>query len=187
MDDTTYIANYNYALSYLKLNQKEAAIEALKRALSQIPSKEKHGDNVIYLSILSTLAFLVIESKDFTSVAQYVEEGLAVKENHADLLFMKSLLLLDMRRFDEVLESIVHYLLSLEEMDSERFHYKYAHEGALNEVYNNILPTACKYAFEFSRIKEITEQLCKVTQSERFKKAFEVMGKTDRVRVEGEN
>lgn len=187
LKDDSYTANYNYAMSYLKLGQREAALEALKRALSQVPEDEKNKDNATYLSILSVIAFIVIEDKDYAGVARYVEEGLSIKHNHADLLFMKALLLLDEKRFDEMLEALIHYLLSLDETDSDRFNYRYAHEGALKEVYDNLLPMACKYAFEYSKITDITRQLCKATGSERLKKACDAMEKVSSVRSHKEN
>ncbi len=187
MDDKSYVANYNYALSYLKLGQKETAIEALKRALSQVPENEKNEENAIYLSILSALAFLVIENKDFESVARNVEEGLAVKKDHADLLFMKTLLLMNLRRFDEMLETIIHYLLALEEKGAEKFNYGYAHEGAVKEIYNNLLPMAYKCAFEHAQIREIVHKLYKSAGSEGLKRAYDLMVEIDSTRSEKEN
>jgi len=187
MEESPYVANYNFALSYLKSNQKDAAVEALESALAQVPENEKNENNSIYLSIISALAFLVLEKNDFKRVARYVEEGLAVKKDYADLLFMKALLLMDMKRFDEMLETLIHYLLALAAVDREKYDYKYTGEGALKEVYVSLLPVACKNAFEFEKIRDISEQLSKSTGSEWLKKACEVMAKVAEVRSVKEN
>ena len=187
MEESPYVANYNYALSHLKVNQKEAAIEALKRALAQVPGNEKHENNPVYLSILSNLAYLLKDKNDFGTVAAYVREGLAVKKNHADLLLMKTLLVMDMKNFDEMLEALIQYLLAIGDEDRERFNYQYTHEGALKEVYENLLPMACKYAFEFEKMRDITERLYKVNGSEWLKKACEVMDKAAGARSDKEN
>ncbi|MGO9014987.1 MAG: hypothetical protein ACLQF0_08405 [Dissulfurispiraceae bacterium] len=182
MSEKPYKANYDFALSYLKLGQKDAAIEALSMALSQVPDHEKNEKNNIYLSILSTLAFLLVENRDFENAARYVEEGLAVKKEHADLLFVKSLLLLDMKRFDEMLETIIHYLLSVDKGDNEQFNYKYIHEGVMDEIYGTLLPMASRYSVEYAKIRDIVQKLCKATGSERIKKAFDVMTKAETLR-----
>ncbi len=187
MEESSYVANYNFSLSYLKSNQKDAAGEALESALAQVPENEKNGNNPVYLSILLLLAFLGLEKNDFERVARYAEEGLAVKKDHADLLFVKALLLMDLKRFDEMLEVLIHYLLALDAADREKFDYKYTSEAALKEVYYSLLPVACKNAFEFGKMRDITQRLCKATGSEWLKKACEVMDKVAGVRSDKEN
>ena len=126
MEERSYTANYNYAMSFLKFKQKEEAEYALKRALSQVPGNEKNENNIVYLSILANLAFLALERRDLESSARCVEEGLAVKNNHADLLFIKALMLMDIKRFDEMLEALILYLLAIDVTDAGKFNYQHA-------------------------------------------------------------
>lgn len=187
MTVASYKANYDSALSFLKLDQKEPAIEALKRALSQVANDEKLESNTTYLSILAVLAFLSLEKREFENATAYVEEGLAVKKNHADLLFVKSLLLFDAKRFDEMLEVIIHYLLALGEKDTDKFDYKYTHPGALKEIYDALIPTACRYALQYDQIKDVVNKLCQATKSKWLARAYEVMEKAGSIRSKREN
>ncbi|MEW5743978.1 MAG: hypothetical protein AB1805_00870 [Nitrospirota bacterium] len=183
MEKTTpYAANYNSALSFLKLDQKEPAIETLKRALSQVPEADKSEDNATYLGILASLAFLSLEKRESRQAAAYVDEGLTVKKNHADLLFVRALLLVDAQRFDEVLETAVHYLLALQESDAPRYGYRYTHPGALKEVYDTLIPMACRYALQYDQIKDIVDKLWHSTKSEWIKRAHEAMEKAGAAR-----
>lgn len=179
---TPYAANYNSALSFLKLDQKEPALEALKRALSQVPEADKTGDNATYLGILASLSFLTLEKRESRQAAAYVDEGLAVKKNHADLLFVRSLLLLDAQRFDEVLEAIINYLLALGDAAAPRFEYRFTHPGVLKEVYDTLLPTAYRSALQYDGIKAVVEKLCKATGSELLEKVHSVMDGIDETR-----
>lgn len=179
---TPYAANYNSALSFLKLDQKEPAIETLKRALAQVPDADKNENNATYLSILASLSFLSLEKRESEQAAAYVDEGLAVKKNHADLLFVRSLLLLDAQRFDEVLEAVVNYLLALGDGTARQFEYRFAHAGVLKEVYDALLPTAYRSALQHDQIKGIVEKLWKATQSELLENAYNVMNSIDAAR-----
>lgn len=182
MKEGSYRANYDSALSYLKLGLKESALEALERALSQVPHDEVHENNEVYLGILSALSVLHLEMAHGKAAVQYVEQGLKVKRNHPDFLFMQSLFLMDARRYDEMLESLLHYLLAIEEPGVERFNSRYASESAIAEVFNNLLPLAYKNAFEYAAIRGITERLSKVTANKGLMKALEIMTAVDAVR-----
>lgn len=179
MTTESYAANYHSALSYLKLNLKDPARETLKRALSQVSPEEMHEDNPVYLGIVSTLAFLSLEEADFEGACRYVDRGLSTKKNHLDLLFLKSLLLMDQKRYDEMLEAIIHYLLALENVDEAVYEYRYAHDGALKEVYENLLPTSYRCSFQYAQIKELVWKLYEASRNDRFKKAHEIMVQID--------
>jgi predicted Zn-dependent protease len=177
MTTESYTANYQSALSYLKLNLKDPARETLKRALSQVSQDEMREDNPIYLGIVSTLAILSLEQADFEGACRYVDQGLSVKKNHLDLLFIKALLLMDQKRYDEMLEAIIHYLLAKGNGEEGVYQYRYAHEGALKEVYDNLLPTSYRLAFQQNEIKELVRKLSEAARNEWLKKACEVMDK----------
>ncbi len=182
MSVKAYEANYNSALTFLKYNQKDVAIETLKRALSQVPEDERNGNNTIYLSILSVISFLLVEKSAAGNADQYVEQGLAVKKDHADLLFVKALILLDNKRYDEVLEAVINYLLALEEKDILKYDYRYAGYQALKEVYETLIPMAYKASLQYDKIRDIVERLCSVSDNDRLKKARDIMVEIDNSR-----
>ena len=187
MTTESYTANYHSALSYLKLNLKDPARETLKRALSQVSPEERHEDNPVYLGIVSTLAILSLENADFAGAGQYVDQGLSAKKNHLDLLFLKSLLLMDQKKYDEMLESIIHFLLALAEGDKEIYDYRYSHDGALKEVYENLLPTSYRCAFQYAEIKALVQKLSQAADNEWLKKAYDVMVQIDGQRKDQEH
>ncbi len=182
MSVKAYEANFNSALTFLKYQQNDAAVETLKKALPQVPADEINDKNAVYLGILAVLSFLLLQKSEIRDAHQYVEQGLAVKKNHADLLFVKALILLDYKRYDEVLEAIINYLLALGEKDSEKFDYRYIHERALKEIYDTLLPMAYKDASQRDKIKGIVERLCAVSDNEWLKKARDIMTEIDNSR-----
>jgi hypothetical protein len=185
--NSEYEANYRSALSFLKLGIKEQALDCLDRAYAQVPNDKKSGSNTVYLDILDTLAILSFERGEKEKVGKLIGEGLSIKKNHADLLFMRSLLLMDERRYDEMLESIIHYYLSITDDDVALYNYKYVHEGALREVHDNLFPTAYRNAFQHEHIREIIFNLAKTTQNQWLIKACELMASIDKTRSNLEN
>ncbi|MBI3803050.1 MAG: hypothetical protein HY282_04740 [Nitrospirae bacterium] len=187
MTTESYAANYQSALSYLKLNLKDPAKETLKRALAQVSQDDMREDNPVYLGIVSTLAFLSLEQADFKRACQYVDQGLSAKKDHLDLLFLKALLLMDQKRYDEMLETIIHYLLAKGSGEETVYGYRYAHEGALKEVYENLIPTSYRLALQQAEIRELVQKLSQAAQSEWLKKAHEVMIQVDGQRNQQEH
>ncbi len=177
-----YEANYRSALSFLKLALKEQAYDCLNRAYGQVPKKDKKQDNVVYVDILDNLAILSIEKADTNRARLLVDEGLALKANHTDLLFLKSVLLFEERRFDEMLEAIILYLVSITQETNPDYNFKYLHEGALNEVYGNLLPAAYRGSNAFEAIRGIVERLHQTTGSEYLGKACTIMHEIDESR-----
>ncbi|MFQ5596583.1 MAG: hypothetical protein ACE5GK_00890 [Nitrospiria bacterium] len=187
MTAESYDANYQSGLSFLKLAMKDEALDCFNRAYSQLTGEQKNPNNAVYFSILSHLAVLALEASDKETAKNFVDEGLKVKRNHADLLYLNALLLMDEMRYDEMMEGIVHYLLALEEGDAEDCHYQYAHPGALKELYENLLPTAYKGAFQAASIRNVVESLAQKTGNRGLQKAYEVMSDLDGCRSEREH
>ena len=179
MTTESYAANYQSGLSYLKLNLKDPARETLKRALAQVSQDEMRGDNPIYLGILSNLAVLSLEQADFEGACRYVDQGLSVKKDYLDFLFIKALLLMDRKRYDEMLETLIHYLLAKGNGDAAVYDYRYSHEGVLKEVYENLLPTSYRLAFQQVEIKVLVRKLSQAARNEWLKKAYEIIDKID--------
>ena len=183
-DNNEYEANYKSALSFLKQGMKSQAFDCLNKAYSQVSAEHKTVDNVFYFNILSHLSNLLIENRDTGSAKRLIDEGLSVQKEHADLLFLKVLLLMDENRYDEMLESITHYFLSSTAGDISLYNYRFTHEGALREIYDNLLPVAYKNAFQHLQIRDVVFRLCEVTNNIYLLRAHEIMVKIDSVRTE---
>lgn len=185
--EKSYEANYRSGLSFMKLALKEQALDCFNRAYGQVPEREKIEDNVIYLDILNHLANLTLEKSERGRSIRFVEEGLALKKDHADLLFLQSLLYMDEKRYDEALQAMIHYFLSLGEENAYRYNYRCIHEGALKEIYDHLLPTAYRSASEPRAIREVVDRLCKSTQNGWLIQAHEVMARLTPLRGDREN
>ena len=178
----SYQSNFNSALTYMKLGQKELAIESLKRAMAQIPDKEKTKDNAAYLKMLALIARFSFEKKDGNEAIKNIEEGLKIKDDHADLLFLKALYFLDNKMFEDMLAVLVNYLLTLAEPDKKIFDYEFTGENAINEVFNNLIPMAYKNATQYKNIKDIVKKLSDASQSEYIERAYNLMSEIDEKR-----
>ena len=123
----------------MKLGMKEQALDCLNLAFSHVSSENKTVDNGLYFNILTDLSALSIEKLDKERAKALIEEGLSVKKDHTDLLFLNILLLMDENRYDEVIEAIINYLLSSANGDIDLYNYRYTHDGVLKEIYENLL------------------------------------------------
>ena len=179
----SYQSNFNSALTYMKLGQKELAIESLKRAMSQIPDKEKTKDNAAYLEMLALIAKFNFEKKDGNEAIKNIEEGLKIKENHADLLFLKALYLLDNKMFDEMLAVLINYLLTLTSADKDIYDYEFTGQNALDEVFGNLIPLSYKNSPQYKSINDIVKKMADASQNEYIKRAYNVMNEIDEKRV----
>lgn len=171
----SYQSNFNSALTYMKLGQKELAMESLKRAMEQIPDKEKTKDNAEYLKMLSMIVKFNFEKKEGEEAIKNIEEGLKIKDDHSDLLFLKALYLLDNKMFDEMLAVMINYLLTLTSPDKDRYDYEFVGQNAINEVFNNLFPLAYKNAAQYKSIMGIVEKIVNASQNEHVKKAYDLM------------
>ncbi|MEW6417021.1 MAG: hypothetical protein AB1480_02745 [Nitrospirota bacterium] len=176
----SYEANYNSALSYLKLGQIDLAVESLHRAYSQVPDKAKRDDNAVYLKILSLLARFNLEEKDPQKVWNYVDEGLRIKENHIDLLFLKSLLLLDERRFDEMLVTLITYLLSFDTEEIKKYNYELVNEATLKEIFDNLIPLSYRNSIYGVVIKDKVKIILEKTGNKNIERVLNIMASADR-------
>lgn len=179
----SYQSNFNSALTYMKLGQKELAIESLKRAMEQIPDNEKTKENAAYLKMLTMIAKFNFEKKEGEEAIKNIEEGLKIKDDHSDLLFLKALYLLDNRMFDEMLAVLINYLLTLTSPDKDRYDYEFVGQNAINEVFNNLFPLAYKRALQYKSIIGIVEKIVNASQNEYVKKAYDLMHDIDSKRT----
>jgi len=179
MGKKPYIANYESALSFMTRDQHDAAFEVLQRALSQVPENEMTGDNAAYLNILSQLSFLFLERRELERAYDHVSKGLEAKKDHADLLFLKSLVMFDLNRYDEMLEAIINYLVAIDEGNAHLFDYRFVNPGIFKELFERLIPKAYQCSFQHEQIRDIVYKLYSATGNERFKKTYEIMVNID--------
>jgi len=175
MTGTSYDANYQSGLSYLKLHLKDQALDCFHRAYAQLSDEDKTEKNIVFFAILGNLAQFALRGNNMEAAKKWVNEGLCVKENHADLLYLNCLLFLDDKRYDEMLGGIIHFLMALGEGDVDDYAYQYTHPAALDEIYDHLLPTAYKRAIEGDAIRGVVERLCAKTGDKGLKKALDIM------------
>ncbi len=124
------------------MGQRHHAREALNRALSQVPEDEKRSDNPSYIKLLSYLAAMALGDEDYTSAAKYIEEGLALKEIHADLLYMRLLVLMHRGAYNAMFPDVLKYLIACGAADLGIYDCGFATPEVIDKVMNEILPLA---------------------------------------------
>lgn len=147
----SYIANFDTARIYLKTGLKARAHEYLAKVLDAIPAEERTAANPVYLKTLTLLARLGIEGGERERCAAYVEQGLAAKPDHADLLFLKALLLWDVQRHDEMFLSLMGYLGAVTAEDAAGHEYEYGGQRVVAESLYKLIPEC--YAKSASRAR----------------------------------
>src|SRR3989304_583993 len=138
----SYEANFNTALTYIRSGLSDRAMESLHKALAGVSLEDKTPDNVIYLRILTLLARLGLERGRRDDALNYINEGLNLRENHSDLLFLNALYLLDEKRYDEVAGTLITYLVSLIQSDAAKYDYEFTGTAALREGNRAPIPVA---------------------------------------------
>ena len=182
----SYEANFNTALTYIRSGLPDRAVECLHKALAGVSVNDKNKDNVIYLRILTLLARLGIERGRRDEALNYINEGLNLRENHSDLLFLNALYLLDEKRYDEVAGTLITYLVSLIQSDAAKYDYEFTGAAALKEVYGRLIPVAYSRAVSHREILNIMKQLSEKTGSELIIQAYKIMLEIDE-RIEAEH
>lgn len=169
----SYAANLETAKVFLKVGQKKQARESLLRAMAGIPPEEKSGDNVGYLKTLAMLAKMHVEDSDWDRALVCVEEGLSAKPDHVDLVFLKILYFLDMKRYDEMLAMCGIYLLSYG-TDAE-YDYEFNNGKVLNEVYTNFLPLLRQRCADREQVRSVIARLADASQKPELTRAVEIL------------
>lgn len=138
----SYTANFETAKIYVKTGLKVRAEEYLVKVVEAVPEAERETNNSVYLKALSLLARLHIEKGDREGSARYVEQGLSAKPDHADLLFLKALLLWDIGRHDEMFLNLMGYLGAVVAANASRYDYDYNGEKVVAEAIYKLIPEA---------------------------------------------
>ncbi len=175
----SYEANFNTALTYIRSGLTDRAVECLHKALAGVSLNEKNRDNVVYLRILTFLARLGIERGRRDEAMNYINEGLNLKDNHSDLLFLSSLYYFDEKRYDEMTGTLITYLVSLSQSDAAGYDYEFTGTGALKEVFERLIPASYSKAASHREIRDIISQLSEKTGDEMLKHAYKIMVEID--------
>jgi tetratricopeptide (TPR) repeat protein len=180
MPEAPYVANLNSALAYLKMGKRDHARESLNRALSQVPEDEKSGDNLAYIKILFHIGALAISDEDFTSAAKYIEEGLSLKENYADLLFLRLVVLRYRGAYNAMFPDVLNYLLACSAEDSIIYDYRFTVQESIDGVIKEMLPLAYENSVDREAYMAAVTRFVDATGSELFKRAREIMVAIDK-------
>lgn len=179
-DAMSYAANLDSALTYLKVGRIERAKESLLRALSAVPAEDKVASNDAYLKILALLAKLAFSDKSQNNAAEYIKEGLQVKADHVDLLFLNALSLLEEKKYDEMLAALGIFLVTV--APDERYSYEFANEKTIGEVLGNLLPLAYRRCVRRGELKVLFTRLTAAAGTARLAKALEVFANIDQAK-----
>lgn len=171
----SYEANYETAMTYFNAGLKDRAQEALSRALNTIEEKEKNKENVIYFRVLTLLARSALEKGERQEAMRYIVEGLKLKQDHADLLFMECLFFWDRRHYNEMLAALLNYLVAIISPEAKKFRYEFVGEGALKEVFENLLPVSYGHSTQQEKTMGIVEKLSETTRHPLLRRTYHIM------------
>lgn len=177
--EVLYKANLDSAIAYLKVGQKGLALDALTKALAQVPKEDINPDNADYFKVLTLLSELYISASKQIEAVKLIDHGLEIKPDHADLLFLKGILVYELREFDIALVLITRFLVGIESPDAKYYNYVYNNQGAINEAMENIAITAYKNSVNKEKIFNIIEQLYEKTQLPLMKKLIDNLKGTE--------
>jgi hypothetical protein len=181
---TNYEANLDTAISYLKSDQRAGAVETALMALSQIPDEDKRQDNYVYFKILSLVARFAVEDGRTARAEALIDEGLALRKMHADLVFLKSLIYNSRRQYGEMLTSLISYMIAADLPESESCGYDFVNPAAMKEVLEKYLPLAYNNTPNHAQILTLVEdtlsKLREISSGYSLEQAFNVMSAIDR-------
>jgi len=179
-----YEANLDTAISYLRSNQRDSAVKTANMALSQVPDEDKRPDNYAFFKILSLAARFAVEDGQTARADALVQEGLALKKMHADLMFLKSLIHNSRRQYGEMLTSLISYLIAADLPERELCGYDFVNPMAMKEVLGKYLPLAYNNTPNHEQIlalvEDTIEKLKDISSADSLQQAFKVMDAIDR-------
>ena len=175
----SYAANFETAKIYFKSGLKERAKEYLVNVVQAVPEAEREINNDVYLKALSMLARLHLEAGDRGRSADYVEQGLAAKADHADLLFLKALLLWDIGRHDDMFLNLMGYLGAVVATDAARYDYDYSGERVVAEAIYKLLPEAYVHAASRAQLAVAIAEAAARSDNKMIRTVHEILQRTD--------
>jgi len=176
----SYTANFETAKIYLATGLKERAREYLVKVVDSVPEQERSTGNAVYLKALALLARLAIEDSDRDHSAGYIEQGLAIKPDHADLLFLKALLFWDIQRYDDMFLALMAFLGAVLADDAAKFDYEYIGEKVVAEAVYKLLPDAYMKAASSEQLAAAIAAAAAHTDNALIKTVHKVLQKAER-------
>lgn len=180
MSEQAYIANINSGVAYLKTGQREQAKESFIRAISQTPIEEKRADNAIYLRALTLLSILTTDEGEYVIARNYIDEGLALKDNHADLLYLKMFIMNKNGDYADMLPSVIRYLHSCNEEGSDIYDYGFVNKETIDIVMDQMLPVSYENSLDHVALRDVVERLVNKTGDLYLKRAYDIMRAIDK-------
>lgn len=177
-EQMSYTASLDTARTLIKVGRKELARYSLLRALADVPESSKVAANVDYLNILSLLTNLTINNSDWSQALGYLEEGLRIKPDHSDLLFLKILFFYDSKRYDELLPTVGMYFLSLGS-ESNAYRYEFAGERAHTQLFTAVIPRAYQGCANRPLIKALVTRMAQGSNQPLLRRMVDVMNAVD--------
>lgn len=175
----SYTANFETAKIYADTGLKVRAKEYLEKVVNDVPECERKAGNVVYLKALSMLARIALEESDRARSAEYIDAGLRVKHDHADLLFLKALLFWDIQRYDEMFLTLMIYLGALFDESSTSFDYEYAERKVVAEAIYKLLPEAFSRSEARPQLAKAIAEKAGMTDNAMIKLVNKVLQETD--------
>jgi len=182
----SYTANLETAITYHTTGLDDRALEMLDTAMNA-----RNGENPAYLKILSMLAKINLTRSQGEAAWDHVKQGLALKEDHVDLLFLRVLILMDMQQYDEMLSTLIKYILALVSPQVKpgevNYMYEYTGEGALSSLFKTLIPTAYVNSITHDQSLEIIRKLVNKVNHPVLSQAYEIMQEIDNKRTDASN
>jgi len=180
MSESAYIANLNSAIAYLKMGKRDPARESLNRALSQVPEDEKKSDNLSYIKLLSYLSAMAVGDGDYTTAARYIEEGLALREIHADLLYMRLLVLMHRGAYNAMFPDVLKYLIACGAEDLSIYDCGFTTQEVIDKVMNEMPPLAYEHSTDHEAYFAAVTRFTDAKDNRLLKRAHEIMTAIDK-------
>ena len=136
----SYSGNLETAEIYLSAGLKDRTEEYLDDVLATVPQSERIGNNPVYLKALELRARLRLEAGDRDSAIRCIDEGLGLKQDHLDLLFLKALFLWDMQHYDDMFVALIDFLVAVTGEQQPEFRYEYGGKNVIEKVMGELLP-----------------------------------------------
>ncbi len=156
-------ANFDTGVTYLRAGLTERARESFERALADVAPAARVAENGTYLKTLTLLARLHLERGAAAAAIQFIDQGLAVKPGHCDLLFLRALCCWEQKRFDEMFLALIHFLAVMAPPATEPYLYEFTHAMAVKEVCDTLLPKAYRHSTSRGQTHAVVQRLAEQT------------------------
>ncbi|MBI5142591.1 MAG: hypothetical protein HZA20_10470 [Nitrospirae bacterium] len=175
----SYLANLETAVTYINAKLTDRAQESLFKALAGVPDEDKRADNPVYLRILALLGKTHFERNDPGGALKYVQEGLALRPNHPDFLFMNILHMWGQGRHEEMFSAVITYIAALVTGGAEGLACDFANEATLEELFKTLVPKSYRKSAGKAEMKAVVEKMLAATNSPLFGRVCGIMNEID--------